>query len=114
MTDPDQIGITTRQLLQELALAQAEYDAWHGVCQTAGIDPAMRVDYVDELVIRERLARASRSEEHTSELQSRPHLVCRLLLEKKKGASRWAATSMRASMYRTSERYTLEANSDYL
>src|SRR5690554_7466537 len=24
-----------------------------------------------------------RSEEHTSELQSRPHLVCRLLLEKK-------------------------------
>src|SRR3989442_8163404 len=28
--------------------------------------------------------RRSRSEEHTSELQSRPHLVCRLLLEKKK------------------------------
>src|SRR3989442_9611318 len=28
-----------------------------------------------------------RSEEHTSELQSRPHLVCRLLLEKKKFAS---------------------------
>src|SRR5690554_7209431 len=27
---------------------------------------------------------AIRSEEHTSELQSRPHLVCRLLLEKKK------------------------------
>src|SRR5690554_7384613 len=26
-------------------------------------------------------AAASRSEEHTSELQSRPHLVCRLLLE---------------------------------
>src|SRR3712207_8554769 len=26
----------------------------------------------------------SRSEEHTSELQSRPYLVCRLLLEKKK------------------------------
>src|SRR5215813_15251529 len=28
--------------------------------------------------------RRPRSEEHTSELQSRPHLVCRLLLEKKK------------------------------
>src|SRR3989442_9068285 len=28
-----------------------------------------------------------RSEEHTSELQSRPHLVCRLLLEKKKKKS---------------------------
>src|SRR5690625_7112709 len=29
--------------------------------------------------------RGDRSEEHTSELQSRGHLVCRLLLEKKKG-----------------------------
>src|SRR5439155_23533158 len=32
--------------------------------------------------------RARRSEEHTSELQSRGHLVCRLLLEKKK-KDRW-------------------------
>src|SRR5439155_5957221 len=31
-----------------------------------------------------RIANALRSEEHTSELQSRGHLVCRLLLEKKK------------------------------
>src|SRR2546422_8623021 len=30
------------------------------------------------------LSRRRRSEEHTSELQSRLHLVCRLLLEKKK------------------------------
>src|SRR5438445_5226860 len=30
------------------------------------------------------LSRATRSEEHTSELQSRQYLVCRLLLEKKK------------------------------
>src|SRR5690554_1207015 len=30
----------------------------------------------------------ARSEEHTSELQSRPHLVCRLLLEKKKKQSK--------------------------
>src|SRR3989442_9926964 len=30
------------------------------------------------------ISTSSRSEEHTSELQSRPHLVCRLLLEKKK------------------------------
>src|SRR2546429_3762690 len=33
-----------------------------------------------------RRIRAIRSEEHTSELQSRLHLVCRLLLEKKKSA----------------------------
>src|SRR5690554_2716187 len=32
----------------------------------------------------------TRSEEHTSELQSRPHLVCRLLLEKKKTGPWWA------------------------
>src|SRR5436305_11328013 len=31
---------------------------------------------------------SGRSEEHTSELQSRPHLVCRLLLEKKKKTDR--------------------------
>src|SRR5437588_6397888 len=31
-------------------------------------------------------ARGQRSEEHTSELQSHSDLVCRLLLEKKKGA----------------------------
>src|SRR5437660_9782601 len=33
---------------------------------------------------RARIKPRSRSEEHTSELQSRGHLVCRLLLEKKK------------------------------
>src|SRR5690554_8016054 len=32
---------------------------------------------------------ACRSEEHTSELQSRPHLVCRLLLEKKNKSKRF-------------------------
>src|SRR2546425_7598355 len=39
----------------------------------------------------------TRSEEHTSELQSLAYLVCRLLLEKKKrgtsGATRWLGTS---------------------
>src|SRR5258708_12609744 len=41
------------------------------------IEPVL-VDY------RPRSADATRSEEHTSELQSPDHLVCRLLLEKKK------------------------------
>src|SRR5690625_5682180 len=35
----------------------------------------------------------SRSEEHTSELQSRGHLVCRLLLEKKNRVTRWTRCS---------------------
>src|SRR3989442_11342151 len=42
-----------------------------------------------------------RSEEHTSELQSRPHLVCRLLLEKKKKQSakrRVTASAARARL----------------
>src|SRR5436305_11126139 len=34
-----------------------------------------------------------RSEEHTSELQSRPHLVCRLLLEKKKKTTKTIITT---------------------
>src|SRR3712207_7153997 len=34
-----------------------------------------------------KVVRTSRSEEHTSELQSRQYLVCRLLLEKKKKAT---------------------------
>src|SRR5437899_9475536 len=37
------------------------------------------------------LPRLGRSEEHTSELQSLRHLVCRLLLEKKKNNSRRAS-----------------------
>src|SRR5690625_6687065 len=42
----------------------------------AGLDP-------ERLLQRLRPAARHRSEEHTSELQSRGHLVCRLLLEKK-------------------------------
>src|SRR3989442_15844440 len=40
--------------------------------------------YGDLLLARTNPLQHMRSEEHTSELQSRPHLVCRLLLEKKK------------------------------
>src|SRR2546422_4616401 len=39
-------------------------------------------------ISRRRIGPISRSEEHTSELQSRLHLVCRLLLEKKKNKER--------------------------
>src|SRR3712207_8191863 len=37
-----------------------------------------------QLGLQQRVVRDRRSEEHTSELQSRQYLVCRLLLEKKK------------------------------
>src|SRR5689334_24452932 len=45
--------------------------------------PAVRLDRAERLAA----CRADRSEEHTSELQSQFHLVCRLLLEKKNIAS---------------------------
>src|SRR2546422_7654751 len=46
----------------------------HGVARTVLVMWALRAAYYAGV----------RSEEHTSELQSRLHLVCRLLLEKKK------------------------------
>src|SRR5690554_7555221 len=42
-----------------------------------------RSESVFTVIDRLRDRATERSEEHTSELQSRPHLVCRLLLEKK-------------------------------
>src|SRR5690625_390081 len=57
-------------------------DTWppHGVAGTAEAElhPALTAVTADAAV------KKGRSEEHTSELQSRGHLVCRLLLEKKK------------------------------
>src|SRR3989442_3409541 len=40
----------------------------------------------------EQLATAIRSEEHTSELQSRPHFVCRLLLSDKEATAACEST----------------------
>src|SRR3712207_7003105 len=51
------------------------------------VDEAADVAAVDPLVLggeAQELVDVRRSEEHTSELQSRQYLVCRLLLEKKK------------------------------
>src|SRR3989449_4097015 len=47
-----------------------------------GEDPVARMRQLHKE--RDPFYREARSEEHTSELQSRLHLVCRLLLEKKK------------------------------
>src|SRR5690625_4881637 len=53
-----------------------------------GFDPSWRLDETYVKV---------RSEEHTSELQSRGHLVCRLLLEKKKVITTITSLSTEAS-----------------
>src|SRR3989442_4918865 len=47
-----------------------------------------------------RISVMNRSEEHTSELQSRPHLVCRLLLEKKKKTTIRRTTRARSTQRR--------------
>src|SRR5687768_18131792 len=59
-------------------------DALHGRRRTVAADQRHEVRHrVVEVLDRFHLVER-RSEEHTSELQSRLHLVCRLLLEKKK------------------------------
>src|SRR5690554_4181380 len=45
--------------------------------------PLVWTDFQFNPIISQSFVPYNRSEEHTSELQSRPHLVCRLLLEKK-------------------------------
>src|SRR2546422_5351625 len=50
-----------------------------------------------------------RSEEHTSELQSRLHLVCRLLLEKKKKKN-----PIRAKSHRNKEKARVQAHNNIL
>src|SRR5687768_18193093 len=68
-------------------------DALERIAGPLGLHEAPRGGFLDFLggvhgtvaeAVDEVLADAARSEEHTSELQSRLHLVCRLLLEKKK------------------------------
>src|SRR3712207_7974599 len=53
----------------------------HGGPQTSGHAPGLRHRLPGQL---QNAVQFPRSEEHTSELQSRQYLVCRLLLEKKK------------------------------
>src|SRR2546422_4257548 len=59
------------------------------VCRGEGVSPGAEADRAGQ---QDRppgrgAPAGARSEEHTSELQSRLHLVCRLLLEKKKSSS---------------------------
>src|SRR2546426_2646890 len=54
---------------------------------TGNSAPPREKGIVQRTLAYRRLVRGSRSEEHTSELQSPCNLVCRLLLEKKKNAA---------------------------
>src|SRR5690625_6254101 len=67
-----------------------------GLIWSAGADPAERTSTCpsDRAVMK-------RSEEHTSELQSRGHLVCRLLLDKQKQKKRTKMSKPESSTFRS-------------
>src|SRR2546422_9639212 len=71
--------IYTLSLHDALPISSAAHPVWRGV-PNAWDHPAK----ADSASAAPFLTQRQRSEEHTSELQSRLHLVCRLLLEKKK------------------------------
>src|SRR2546429_4289495 len=66
--------------LQGTPMGEQGHDDHHGLCR--GAQP------IED----------GRSEEHTSELQSRLHLVCRLLLEKKKKKKKKTLTSYKINI----------------
>src|SRR5262245_62868278 len=85
---PDGPGLDLATGTGDLALELSEIhrhrtlvgaDFAHGMLTIAGLKCR-----TEGTATRVRLVEADRSEEHTSELQSLRHLVCRLLLEKKK------------------------------
>src|SRR2546421_6742941 len=65
-------------LLKSGVIAQRDYDLANTAYKTAEAKYNQAAAQLNQAVLSER------SEEHTSELQSRSDLVCRLLLEKKK------------------------------
>src|SRR5690625_6546229 len=86
----DLLALGALAALQERGLAVPEQIAvvgWDDIPEAAWACPSLTSVAPDlDALIAAALdaALAARSEEHTSELQSRGHLVCRLLLEKKK------------------------------
>src|SRR5689334_7084637 len=88
--DPGERRIATARSF-EVCEGGGEYNVARGLKRCFGLDTAVVTAFADDPVgrllqdlIYQGGVDQSRSEEHTSELQSQFHLVCRLLLEKKK------------------------------
>src|SRR3712207_7360597 len=76
-------GQTLTETVDRLSLIQALKDL--DISQARTLDLTHRLTELNQELLELRSAHERlRSEEHTSELQSRQYLVCRLLLEKKK------------------------------
>src|SRR5207253_8190723 len=79
---------TLDMLIDQFGLQIQEDSAFLDGFMPVPISPLLRQELEENVPLARDIstekARSERSEEHTSELQSRGHLVCRLLLEKKK------------------------------
>src|SRR2546422_4140135 len=76
----DEVGLSRPAVMERVKrLEEAGYITGYG----ARVDRA-KAGFPVTAFVAVRYTKSDRSEEHTSELQSRLHLVCRLLLEKKK------------------------------
>src|SRR5207253_10149203 len=87
----DALPIWLQRQLDRIVAEPTDADIWRSVELARHPDRPYTLDYVERMLedfveLHGDRGRAddARSEEHTSELQTRGHLVCRLLLEKKK------------------------------
>src|SRR5436309_6411885 len=89
--DPATPGIYTLSLHDALPILHAGWESIFPLLDGHGIAIELLggLTMGDLRIGRQMLASGGRSEEHTSELQSRENLVCRLLLEKKKYRRSW-------------------------
>src|SRR5690606_39438588 len=81
----DERGLHHQQLAHEVVYRSGRADVRHvhGVRLSDAVRPVLRLPVVRGNPVQVVENHLPRSEEHTSELQSRENLVCRLLLEKK-------------------------------
>src|SRR5439155_16717121 len=102
MTRPTQSNIGVNFFFTDPPTTELSTLSLHDALPIWSMGPAARWSCT-RLSATPRWPAAMRSEEHTSELQSRGHLVCRLLLEKKKVGGLPTSTST-GSMHSSSRR----------
>src|SRR5205814_8030032 len=83
-THPPPTHTYTLSLHDALPIASTPWRAWARSREPASIARSAPARNQNGLPVTATASTSRRSEEHTSELQSLRHLVCRLLLEKKK------------------------------